>query len=693
MRIALLFLLGTFASISHAETTLLDIGEIEDRDTLEITVLQDWEPSKKHPGLKQKLIEITVCEWWEGQKVRLPVTLNAPVQSGPCKNLIIANQSLTKRVASPVDNQLALLTRHGVGVILIGMGTIDAMEPVGKLHLGMRQQLLKTKSPRYSPAWIWGMSQMRALTAAQTEPDVFQPEKVLTTGGSKRGIASAAAGIHDHRFTAIMPIVAPPLGNPGSPTHVMGTEPAELKPIDDAFYRELKDEGITRALQERAERRAANRISLTDAKDAKWSDADIAAISDRVWDASRTALYLPELQKRELDIFYNVGTNDSVSPALLELGKRFPEFPIAIIPGGQHGGPSTAGFTKRTPVLPEVKDNFTSFARSHFFGDREMKSVRYISSSFDRETKTLTVTTAFPTNDIPKTNTLWWNLNRSEPYTLPFEYDRWENVAMQESGPGTLTATIKVEEIPNRIDFLSVHTDRENDLTLTFSSPYRRIDFQKKTVALIGDSTVTDSAGWGKAFADQFSEAVTVKNFAVGGRSAKSWYHEGRLPAVRESMPDYLLIQFGHNGQPGKGPQRETDPATTYPEYLKIYIEEARKIGATPVLLSSVTRRDFTAEEQIRLHFDAAAEGATRPLKPWAEAAEKLAKEEGIAFIDLYQLSVDHHNKIGPEASGTYSPKAGDITHFNRKGAEAISRLIVAELKNAAPNLASFLKD
>ena len=202
------------------------------------------------------------------------------------------------------------------------------------------------------------------------------------------------------------------------------------------------------------------------------------------------------------------------------------------------------------------------------------------------------------------------------------------------------------------------------------------------TIALIGDSTVTDHAGWGKAFAGRFNDRVTVLNFAVGGRSAKSWYDEKRLPKVLEAKPDYVLIQFGHNGQPGKGPARETDPATTYRDYLKIYINAFRKIGATPVLVSSVTRRRFDDSGKV-----------TSTLTPWAEAAKAVATEMNVPFIDLHTASIEYHNKIGPEASMAFNPKEGDITHFNEGGAKAISALIVQDMIEACPNLARCLNE
>ena len=185
-----------------------DMAAVRDTATLETKVIADWHPNPKDASIRQKLVEITVCEWWPGMKVRLPVTLLAPA-SGVCTNLIIENTGLQLKPAVATGAKLRLLKENGVGLVFIGMVPIDAMEPVGKLHLMMEEHFIQTKDTRYTPAWIWGISDMRALTAAIAEKDVFQPKKVLATGGSKRGVATAAAGIADDRVTAIMPVVAP----------------------------------------------------------------------------------------------------------------------------------------------------------------------------------------------------------------------------------------------------------------------------------------------------------------------------------------------------------------------------------------------------------------------------------------------------------------------------------------------------
>jgi pectinesterase len=114
----------------------------------------------------------------------------------------------------------------------------------------------------------------------------------------------------------------------------------------------------------------------------------------------------------------------------------------------------------------------------------------------------------------------------------------------------------------------------------------------KVRIVLVGDSTVTNEGGWGGAFARRLAPGVECLNHAKGGSSSRSFYG-GRWTKALADKPDYVLIQFGHNDQPGKGPQRETDAATTYRDFLRKYIDEARAVGAKPILVTSVVRRQF----------------------------------------------------------------------------------------------------
>ncbi|MEO6741477.1 MAG: PhoPQ-activated protein PqaA family protein [Chthoniobacteraceae bacterium] len=459
-----------------------DMAQVRDTSTLETRVIEDWHPWGKDTGIRQKLVEITVCEWWPGQKVRLPVTLLAPEKGGPCKNVIVDNSGVQLKAASPAGAKLRLLKEHGVGIALIGMTTMDAMEPLGKLDVGMKEQFLKTKDARYTPAWIWGMSDMRALTAAIAEKDVFQPVKVLATGGSKRGVATAAAGIADDRFTAIMPVVAPIIDPPGGP-YVEGLQRSVIVKENERFLVDLGAGKITHApvtavepLVSRDKIRAAERITVAEARGAGWSDEEMKSASTLAWEVCRTTNYLPALQKRGVEIFYNEGSNDNVSPGLHELGRRFPALPIYVVPGGQHGGAKTTGFAKQVGSLPEVDENLFAFAQHHFFGTRPMPATPRVATQWSLvksgvATYTLHVTATFPDKAEPQKNELWWSVNRHPDYTFAMEYDEWKSIPMRRTGPATFEGEISSLAKADAADFVTVHQHTAAGSTLTFSSP------------------------------------------------------------------------------------------------------------------------------------------------------------------------------------------------------------------------------
>src|SRR5262245_66675530 len=96
-------------------------------------------------------------------------------------------------------------------------------------------------------------------------------------------------------------------------------------------------------------------------------------------------------------------------------------------------------------------------------------------------------------------------------------------------------------------------------------------------IILTGDSTVAVQGGWGGSFcAEHVTSFAACVNLARGGRSSGSYRAEGSWDiAMSEARaPGYIatwvLIQFGHNDQPGK-PGRSTDLATEFPANLKRY--------------------------------------------------------------------------------------------------------------------------
>lgn len=199
------------------------------------------------------------------------------------------------------------------------------------------------------------------------------------------------------------------------------------------------------------------------------------------------------------------------------------------------------------------------------------------------------------------------------------------------------------------------------------------------TIVLAGDSTVTDAAGWGLAFAERFDQNVEVINVAKGGASSKNFRDAGYWNRCLIQEPDFVFLQFGHNDCPGKGPKRETDPETSYRQNLERYIADARAIGAKPVLVSPMTRRRFKNGKIDSI------------LTPYAEAVYAVAAKTKTPMIDLHRRSVELFNELGDEGSADLCPE-GDRTHFNQKGAEKMADLIVSGFPTELSELGSHLK-
>ena len=207
----------------------------------------------------------------------------------------------------------------------------------------------------------------------------------------------------------------------------------------------------------------------------------------------------------------------------------------------------------------------------------------------------------------------------------------------------------------------------------------------KVRVVLIGDSTVASKSGWGDAFGKLLGDRAEWFNEAKGGRSSKSFRDEGHWKTALAHQPDWVLIQFGHNDMPGKGPARETDPATTFPENLARYIEEARASGARPILVTSLTRRNFQAGHLVR------------DLTGYVEATKRVAAEKKVPLVDLNARSIEQAEKLGADGLAELEPVGKqpgtkDHTHLNERGGELVAPLIVEELRKAAPELVKLLR-
>lgn len=222
---------------------------------------------------------------------------------------------------------------------------------------------------------------------------------------------------------------------------------------------------------------------------------------------------------------------------------------------------------------------------------------------------------------------------------------------------------------------------------LTFFS-FKQADPIK--VYLIGDSTLSikeikayPETGWGMPFRYFFDDGVKVDDRAKNGRSTRSFIEENRWQPVVDSLKagDYVLIQFGHNDEvPTK--KTYTTPSD-YVMYLTKYVNETRKKGAFPVLITPVARRSFDEQGNvIDTH------------KQYAQLVRDVAKKLNVPLIDLSKSSMDLLQKLGPKESEflynhleagenpNYPEGRADNTHFNELGARKMAELVLAGIKD-----------
>jgi lysophospholipase L1-like esterase len=212
-----------------------------------------------------------------------------------------------------------------------------------------------------------------------------------------------------------------------------------------------------------------------------------------------------------------------------------------------------------------------------------------------------------------------------------------------------------------------------------------------RKIYIIGDSTVATyresdypMTGWGQVLQLFFeTDSIEVVNRAIGGRSSRSFWEEGRWDEVSALLDsnDYVFIQFGHNDRDFTKPERYTDTAD-YKDYLRIYVNETRERGATPVLVSPMVMNAW-AGTTLRNVFT---EGANDYRGAMLEVAEEL----DALFVDLNMKSHSFVSGLGMEYAThfvymgldrdeypNYPDGRSDGTHFQEMGALEMARLVV----------------
>ncbi len=230
-------------------------------------------------------------------------------------------------------------------------------------------------------------------------------------------------------------------------------------------------------------------------------------------------------------------------------------------------------------------------------------------------------------------------------------------------------------------------------------------------IYLIGDSTMMDYdkyredymtsmyplSGWGQFFQELFdaetiaslgtlihTDSVLVDNRAIGGRSTRSFFEEGRWAKVYQDLQpgDLVMIQFGHNDATLERPLRYVTPAA-YKEFIRLYVGQSREKGAIPIVITPVSRNHPWKDGKLEnAHGD------------YYTAAVEVSKELDVRMIDLTRSSMTLFQEKGEEFAAknyfmnlelgqypNYPEGKEDNTHFVTEGAKEVAKLVLEGMR------------
>lgn len=242
------------------------------------------------------------------------------------------------------------------------------------------------------------------------------------------------------------------------------------------------------------------------------------------------------------------------------------------------------------------------------------------------------------------------------------------------------------------------------------------------TVHMLGDSTMTTytadrrpQMGWGEAVPQFFNSSVKVNNWALGGRSSRSFYYEAtRWPAILPKIAagDYVIIQFAHNdqksggdypvygtfafcsdgsgdGEACSGRPDKLDPAVdiaqhSYYQFLKKYVNEVRSKGANPILMSPIVRKYFsgtTITPQGQHNLTGINSGETYARGDYVAAMKAVATKYNVPFVDITAETKKIVESYGNASATANLYIAADSTHPQVLFANLIAKRAVEGMK------------
>lgn len=261
---------------------------------------------------------------------------------------------------------------------------------------------------------------------------------------------------------------------------------------------------------------------------------------------------------------------------------------------------------------------------------------------------------------------------------------------MSEGGPNIdyITISLTDEPIAEAYD-----PNAQGQQTVTSSNPV--VYIASDSTAQSYNASYAPQQGWGYYLGNYFTNAVTVSNHSIAGRSSKSFYDNGRLQTILDSMKagDYMIVDFGINDGAYNKEERyapccgfvDNPTYGSFEYYMEFYIEGAKAKGGTPILMSPT------------LSIKNAQQPFSAGYRNIDTACRQLAQKYNVPYFDLSAAMASSFNNMAYNTVygyylGSATSNGTDFTHFTETGAQAVAKIVSDGIKGLNIGLSQFVK-
>jgi lysophospholipase L1-like esterase len=236
----------------------------------------------------------------------------------------------------------------------------------------------------------------------------------------------------------------------------------------------------------------------------------------------------------------------------------------------------------------------------------------------------------------------------------------------------------------------------DDTLTLEFSGKpvVRAVEITRDdsihNIFIAGDSTVCDQpaapfTSWGQVITRWIKPDYSVSNYAISGNSAPAFYSAQRMAKITSQLRpgDFVIVQYGHNDMKNTA----ANALQIYKDHYTRFIDDTRAKGATPIMLTPVSRKSFGEGDKITNSF------LVRGTDDYIAAVREVVKAKECLFFDLNAKSAIFYETIGKANIQPAFANASEGTHHSDWGAYEIARCVMQGLIDLKVPIAQSVTD